>query len=504
MKILVTTGIYPPDIGGPATYSELLFKELPKRGIGVDVQTFGSVRHMPKIIRHIAFFVRVLWHGRASDMIFAQDTVSVGLPSLLASLLLGKQFIVRIPGDYAWEQSVQRFGVTDTIDDFQKKRYGTKTESLRRIQAFVVSQADQAIAPSKYFADLVRGWVGDETKVLHIYNGVDLDSLGAVAGGSFKPNTMISAGRLVPWKGFDMLIRAMAKLPGWHLSIAGDGPEMPHLQALISKRGLESRVTMLGRIDKPKLCKLISESEIFALNTSFESFSFQIVEAMAIGTPVIATRVGNIAEVIDDGRSGLLIRPDDEDGFIAAATRISSDRRLREGLAREGKEKAAGFSIDSTIGRLMAVLNGLASSPPKPRRRKVLVAKIARYLFSGGVSAFTDIALLYIFTDLLHIWYLTASILAFLVAFLVSFSLQKFFTFQDHSREGMHGQAAVYFLVSGANLLINTALIYLFVQYAGFHYIVAQIVTSIMIAVESFIIYGTFIFKKQLEDPSKT
>ena len=504
MKILVSTGIYPPDIGGPATYSELLFRELPKRGVEVDVQTFGSVRRMPKVLRHIVFFVRVLWHGRASDVIFAQDTVSVGLPSLLASLLLGKQFMVRIPGDYAWEQSVQRFGVTDTIDDFQKRRHGMRTELLKKIQAFVVGQADQAIAPSKYFADLVRGWVDDASKVLHIYNGVDLDALGGAEASSHKPKTIISAGRLVPWKGFDMLIRAMAKLPGWHLSIAGDGPEMAHLRSLISKDKLVDRVTMLGTIEKPKLRRLISESEVFALNTSFESFSFQIVEAMAIGTPVVSTKVGNIAEIVDDGQSGLLIQPDDEEGFIAAVMRISADGELRERLASEGRKKAAGFSIGSTIDKLIAVLDGLTERPPEHRKRKVLIAKIARYLFSGGVSAFTDILLLYIFTDLLHIWYLTASILAFLFAFIVSFSLQKFFTFQDHSREGMHGQAAIYFLVSGANLLINTALIYLFVQYGGFHYIVAQIVTSIMIAIESFIIYGTFIFKKQLGDPSRT
>src|SRR3989338_9957691 len=93
-NILICTGIYPPDIGGPATYSKLLFDELPKRGVGVDVLSFGQVRHLPKIIRHIIYFFKALKIGKRADIIFAQDPVSVGLPAMLAAKILRKKIYI--------------------------------------------------------------------------------------------------------------------------------------------------------------------------------------------------------------------------------------------------------------------------------------------------------------------------------------------------------------------------------------------------------------------------
>ncbi|MDQ5893447.1 MAG: hypothetical protein QG640_459, partial [Patescibacteria group bacterium] len=138
MKILISTGIYPPDIGGPATYSKLLFDELPKYGHEVSILSFGEVRHLPKVVRHLSYLFKLLNRAKSVDLIFAQDTVSVGLPALIASRILKKKFFVRVPGDYAWEQSVQRFGVKESIDDFQNKKYGLKVEFLRKLQKITV------------------------------------------------------------------------------------------------------------------------------------------------------------------------------------------------------------------------------------------------------------------------------------------------------------------------------------------------------------------------------
>src|SRR6185295_17173076 len=91
-----------------------------------------------------------------------------------------------------------------------------------------------------------------------IYNGVDVAEIKKLAAGiSFKPKTIVSAGRLVPWKGFDMLIRAMKKFDGWTLEIAGDGPEMAHLTELIADEGLNGKVSLLGRIGKEELVRKI-------------------------------------------------------------------------------------------------------------------------------------------------------------------------------------------------------------------------------------------------------
>ncbi|NOY35824.1 MAG: glycosyltransferase family 4 protein, partial [bacterium] len=108
MRILICTGIYPPDIGGPATYSKLLFDELSKRGVEVEVLSFGDVRRLPKIIRHLVYFLKTLKRARGADIVFAQDPVSVGLPAAIAAKILQKRFILKVVGDYAWEQYNQR------------------------------------------------------------------------------------------------------------------------------------------------------------------------------------------------------------------------------------------------------------------------------------------------------------------------------------------------------------------------------------------------------------
>jgi putative flippase GtrA len=121
--------------------------------------------------------------------------------------------------------------------------------------------------------------------------------------------------------------------------------------------------------------------------------------------------------------------------------------------------------------------------------------KIFRYLVAGGISTFVDLAALYLFTSVFHIWYLISAILAFLIAFGVSFALQKFWTFADKSTENIRKQMVIYFLVAGINLGLNTVLMYLFVDLADFHYLWAQIIVTALIACESFFVYQKFIFK---------
>jgi len=494
MKILISTGMFPPDIGGPATYSYIVADQLPRYGIVVDVMSFGQVRHIPKIFRHSVYTLKLLWHGRTADVFFAQDTVSVGLPIIVAGFILGKTVIVRVPGDYAWEQS-GRYGVVDSMQEFQKKKYGFKIELLRSIQKFVLNQADRVITPSHSFSDIVRQWVTDQNKVHTIYNGINGDELKNIRTESFRPKTIISAGRLVSGKGFAQLIGYMKGLAGWKLEIAGDGPERVRLEKQIQEMGYQDQVTLLGPLLRTELMQRVANSEIFVLNTHFETFSFQILEALALGTPVIAPRVGSIPELIVHGQNGFLYEPGDESAFIKAVQQISSDAALRTSLSEAGKNKSALFSSTATVEKIKVLIQESMRSTSTFKVRKIRIAKLLRYLFSGGTAAVTDLILLYVFTDVFGLWYVISSVFAFLFAFAVSFLLQKFFTFQDHATGGMRGQALVYLLVTSFNLGLNTGIVFLLVHYAGFHYIFAQIVASIILAVESFIVYGLFIFK---------
>lgn len=361
MKILIATGIFPPEIGGPATYAQFLADRLPAKGIETVVLPFREVRHLPRILRHVAYFWKVVQLGRKVDLIFTQDPVSTGVPVVLAAGIIRKKVVMRVAGDYAWEQSVQRFGVTETIDEFQNKTYGREVERLRKLQKFAVRKAGIVITPSEYFNRLVRGWFDDASaaeKVRTIYNGVDLNS-----DFERKPKsaekTIISAGRLVPWKGFDVLIHSLKKLPGWRVIIAGEGPDRSRLEKIIKDNGLEGRAALLGSIPREKLFSEISAAHIFALLSTFESFSFQLVEAMHVGTPVIVGHIGNLAEIVKDGEDGVLIDPTNEDEFAAAVKRIDSDPTYAARISENAKKKATQFSVEKTLEKLVNLFKTL-------------------------------------------------------------------------------------------------------------------------------------------------
>jgi dolichol-phosphate mannosyltransferase len=122
---------------------------------------------------------------------------------------------------------------------------------------------------------------------------------------------------------------------------------------------------------------------------------------------------------------------------------------------------------------------------------------VFKYITAGGTAAFVNLSVLYVLTDIVGIWYVISAVAAFSVALIVSFVFQKFWTFEDYSRQGVHNQAVLYLVVALTNLLINTTLIFFFVEYLGFHYIFGQILSGMFIAAESFFVYRKFVFTKQ-------
>jgi glycosyltransferase involved in cell wall biosynthesis len=359
MNILVATGIYPPEIGGPATYTVLLEKELPKYGYTVSALPFAVSRNLPKLVRHVDYAFKLWKRAGEADVIFAQDVASVGLPALIVARLRRKVFFVRVPGDYAWEQSVQRYGVTENIDDFQKKSYGLKVGTLRFIQTVVTKYADKVITPSDYFRELVSGWGVPKEKISTIYNGVDLDVVPAIVE---RPQafTIVSAGRLVPWKGFEALIEIIKANSNWHLVILGDGPERERYQKLIQQYSLENRILLKGSVPRPEIFGWCKAADAFVLNTEFESFSYQIVEAMSVGAAIVTTNVGSIPELITPDVEGVLCAPNDIVGITAAVKSIEDNPEAWAARKRAAHQKAQTFSITRTVEALIVVLKQYA------------------------------------------------------------------------------------------------------------------------------------------------
>jgi len=122
-------------------------------------------------------------------------------------------------------------------------------------------------------------------------------------------------------------------------------------------------------------------------------------------------------------------------------------------------------------------------------------AQPLKFLISGGTSAVANFTILYILTDVFGMYYLISSVFAFIVGLITGFLLQRFWTFKGTTAHSVHRQAQAYGALAGANVIINTFFMYSFVEFLGLHYLVAQFLSSIIIATESFFIYKRFIFR---------
>lgn len=365
--VLIATPLYPPQIGGPATHVTLMEKELPKVGFSFDVLPYASVRRYPKGISHMLYFLSVWRKGRRADVIYVLDALSVGFPVYLASKFLKIPYVLRLGGDQAWEQGIQRFGIDATLDEYlSQKSVPFVIACMRRLQTRVAKGAYAVVAPSLYLKKVIQRWGVDEKNIVVAYSAPE--ELPTVDAGAFRKHENIrndalvisSIGRLVPWKGFKALIDAFKKFAdsteNAYLLIAGDGPEKERLVSQIAQLGLESRVRLLGPLPRREIAGLLTDSDIFLLNTRYEGFSHQLIEAFMTHTPVITTAAGGNAELIEDGVNGLLVPFNDVEAITAAIARVSSDTALRHRLTQEGNAKRALFDAQTSISTIVHTL----------------------------------------------------------------------------------------------------------------------------------------------------
>jgi len=361
MKILLATGIYPPDIGGPATYVKTLKEELPKRGIGVRVLTYGETeacdqendvirisRKQNIIFRYWRYFWQAMKLAGGADLVYAQDPVSVGLPVCLACFLKRKKYILKIVGDYAWEQGRQRSGIKDNLDDFQGKKYGLSVELWRFIESLVAKNARLVITPSAYLKNIALKWGIRDDKIKVIYNAVKEAKTTASRDElrrklNLNGYVMLSAGRLVPWKGYDLLIDLMPEFlkisTDFKLVIAGEGPDKAALSKKIKNLDLEKNVVLTGAVPQAELWEYMAAADIFVLNTGYEGLPHITIEAMQAGLPVITTRSGGNPEVIKNSETGILVDYDNREEIKNAVLKLYQDREYSRQLAARAKQE---------------------------------------------------------------------------------------------------------------------------------------------------------------------
>jgi glycosyltransferase involved in cell wall biosynthesis len=374
--VAIVSGIFPPDVGGPATYVPRIASALVARGHHVAVYTLADrpdedapayafpvrrirrsrakVRRVPETVRGIAAL------ARDSDVIFANG---LWVESALAAGLTHTPLVVKIVGDWAWERSVRSGRIDDTIDDFQNTRYGWQIELLKQLRARVVRSADAVITPSQYLQRIVTGWGGDPRRLHVIYNAVDPEPetpfLPVLP--PFSGYTVVTVGRLVPWKGIDRLLHVIAALPGVRLIVVGDGPEGLRLRDLAQELGLDARVLFIGEVPAAQVDGYLRTGDVFVLNSIYEGLPHVVLEALRAGVPVIATDVGGTGEIIEPGVNGLLVPPGDDERLRRALLQLLQQPSERSRLVGAGRRRIAEqFQWEHLVEQTERLLNSVA------------------------------------------------------------------------------------------------------------------------------------------------
>lgn len=188
------------------------------------------------------------------------------------------------------------------VDEFQNMKIGGKIGCLKKIERKVVQKADKVIVPSEYLKKVVLRWGVEEKNVEVIYNEVEYISAVPIKHDGEK--WLVSACRLVSWKGIDTLIEVISDISrqfpesGWKLKIVGDGPEMNNLSKKITDENLSNIVQLTGNLSKEKTLAYMASADVFVLNSGYEGFSHVLIEAHNQGVPVIASNAGGNSEVV--------------------------------------------------------------------------------------------------------------------------------------------------------------------------------------------------------------
>ncbi|MEM1113358.1 MAG: glycosyltransferase [Pseudomonadota bacterium] len=201
---------------------------------------------------------------------------------------------------------------------------------------------DSVVSICSYNTARLRALGCPQSKVVCLPNAVDSARFCATARTRGEVLNIASVARLHPDKNLALALRVMKRLAqngvDFHYSIAGHGRMHDELQGLIQDYGLSRHVTLLGQCSQEEVVKLLQKSDVFLLSSSAEAAPVCVLEAQSMELPVVATRVGGVAELVADGEAGLLVAPDDEKALETALRRLANDPHLMSRMGRKGRE----------------------------------------------------------------------------------------------------------------------------------------------------------------------
>jgi glycosyltransferase involved in cell wall biosynthesis len=385
VRILITSPVFPPDLGGPAVYVPSIARFLIERGHDVRVVAFCSdpaprghpfpVRAIARgslALRYLKAFFAVLTEAGKVDVVYVQEHLA--LLHVLAARLRGRPVVIRIMVDGAWEIAHRRGWIGgDDINVFETREYGLRVKLTRRLQRLWWGWCARIIACSDFLRRIPveRYGVPDEKAVLvyNAYHGPTVSDVRATPrearlalGLASDRRFLLTICRLMVWKGVDGILRVLRQLPDdVELLVAGDGDMEQAWRALARELGLGARARFLGNVPHALIPSYIRAADVFVLNSEYEGLSHTLLEVAALGTPIVCTGVCGNPEVVEHGVNGLLVRPKDDAELLGAVRTLLDDATRRSRFAAAGVARSARFTREATFPAVERVLQDAAA-----------------------------------------------------------------------------------------------------------------------------------------------
>lgn len=386
MRVLITSPVFPPDLGGPAVYVPSFARFLLERGHDVRVVAFCSdpaptghpfpvvaIARGPLPVRYLKAFFAVLRAAGSADVVYVNEHLA--LLHVLAARLRGKPVQIRIMVDGAWEIAHRKgWCGDDDIVAFQGKRYGWKVALTRALQRRWWRSCGHIISCSEFLRQILLRTYGVPPEkvqtVMNAYHGPAPESLTLTRAGAraelglaSERRYVLTICRLMGWKRVDGIIEALKELPrDVELLVAGDGDMEGPWKALARSLGLERRVTFLGNVPHERIPLYIRAADVFVLNSRYEGLSHTLLEVLTLGTPIIASDVCGNPEVVEDGVNGFLVDPFDSRALAARLRTLLEDPALARRFVEAGLARRARFDRATTFGEVEKALARLVDA----------------------------------------------------------------------------------------------------------------------------------------------
>ncbi len=363
MRIAFLTGIWPPDVGGPATHGPDFSRFLVSRGHTVRVVTMGDgepaerpcevevvSRKLPFPVRYGLVALRGARAARQADVLYASATYAA---AAIAATLARRPLVVKLVSDPAYERARRYRFFAGSLEEFQTAR-SRPVRLLRALRNLALGRAVKVVAPSAYLAGIAGGWGLRGPRVQVLPNpappphDVDAERL--------DPGTFVFVGRLTAAKDLGTAIAAISLVPAARLVIVGDGPDRAEIERVAAASGADGRIEFRGALPRDDALRVVAGAEAGLLSSAWENLPHSAVEALSVGVPVVATAVGGVPEVVHDGENGLLVPAGRPDALAAAITRVLEEPGLRDRLALAAKPSVEAISSEVIYGRLEALL----------------------------------------------------------------------------------------------------------------------------------------------------